>query len=332
MKHRKSRSIPYPIIAFILLFVGVLLLAWTLRVNAETGSYSVSAQVDAAIPTVPPDITKPVDGSETDTSPITVSGTCQTNTYENIMDNSVMSGSALCTSSGTFTLQISLFSGSNELIADSFNLTNNAGPASAPVTITYNPPIVTQPTGSQSSSGTTSTGSSSGSSGSGTSKPKSSTSTTTPALSLTTNFSYQGYYIGQSVQWQISINGGLSPYALSIDWGDGTSNLISRQASGLFTISHEYNQVSKSGHIIQIKVTDILGNTSYLQFFAVVNAPKQAVIIGSPAIPENFSSNKNWLFIAWPFYVVITLMTVSFWLGKREEFQDLNKHHLLRSS
>ncbi|RYF29241.1 MAG: hypothetical protein EOO17_02090 [Chloroflexi bacterium] len=54
-----------------------------------------------------------------------------------ILNNGVMVGSVMC-SNGSFTLQVSLFAGTNELSALVYDDLDQAGPVSNIVTVTYN--------------------------------------------------------------------------------------------------------------------------------------------------------------------------------------------------
>lgn len=111
------------------------------RLHAE--SYDVTATVPAALPSTPAFITSPTDQEHVTDSPITVSGTCPPNSYVTIYRDGVLSGMASCISN-TFSLQVSLVPGANELLAKVYNITNNEGPASPPITVYYD--VVTPPT------------------------------------------------------------------------------------------------------------------------------------------------------------------------------------------
>src|SRR6266550_3261904 len=100
-----------------------------------------------------------------------------------------MSGSAICTGSRIFELQIDLFPGKNDLTAHSFNINDNEGPVSAITTVYYDIPA---PSSGQ----------------------------TPNPLILKTAFIYKGYYVNQEVDWPLEISGGNKPYAFNIDWGD----------------------------------------------------------------------------------------------------------------
>jgi hypothetical protein len=310
IKSRKKRSVfSYPLFLFLLLCAGVFLIAWTFRAGADI---LVTAKVAGPPVTTPAVITSPADGDHFTSIPISVVGTCPANAaYVEIFRNNVMSGTALC-NGGAFQLSTDLFPGANSLVAHVFNVTDDEGPVSATVTVYYdvsNPP-----------SGIPVVPSSGGSSA--------------PNLPiLKTAFIYKGYHVGQPVEWPLELSGGLPPYAVSVDWGDGTSDLISRPQAGQFDIRHTYNQAggAKNSFTIKVKATDANGNGAFIQFFVIVTPPS----IGASGniftkSPPHISSGLSWLWIAWPLYVLILLMAVSYLLGEREELIILRKKGMLR--
>jgi hypothetical protein len=129
---------------------------------------------------------------------------------------------------------------------------------------------------------------------------------------------YRGVPPGQEITWPIDIIGGLAPYAVSIDWGDGTSDLVTRLAPGHFTVKHKY---TKSGGYLGsfpliIRAADSAGHTAYLQLTTIVNPATGATTSGgAKAGPTNFTN----LLVIWPLWIVLFLMVISFWLGERRE-------------
>jgi hypothetical protein len=137
-----------PITVLLLLCVGVLLCALTIRALAAD-TVTTTAVVPAPPLTQPADITNPTDGYQTTTQAITVSGTCPNNSYVNLSDNNIFTGTDTC-ASGTFQISLDLLSGSNQLQVQDYNITNTAGPASSPIVVIYTPP--TPPSGGGTSS------------------------------------------------------------------------------------------------------------------------------------------------------------------------------------
>jgi hypothetical protein len=312
IRSRKKRSIfSYPLFLFLLLCSGVFLIAWTFRANADV---LVTAKVSAPFVTQPAVITSPSDGTHFSLIPITVSGTCPANAgYVEIFDNNVMRGTAICDTSSNFQLSVDLFPGTNSLVAHVFNITDDEGPVSSAVTVYYDVP---QPPA-----------------GNPTAAPRSPSHGSPSLPVLKTAFIYRGYHIGQAVEWPLELSGGLPPYAVSVDWGDGTSDLISRSQPGQFNINHTYSQPgdTKNSFTIKVKASDANGNSAYLQFFVIVT-PQSIGAAGNifTKSPPHLSSGLNWLWIAWPLYVVILLMAVSYLLGEREELVILRKKGMLR--
>lgn len=309
---RKPKSrffLPYPLIIFLLLGTGVLLVNWSLKANAD--DILVTALVKGPTITGPAVITSPTNNTRFTAVPVTVSGSCPANAaYVEIFRNDFMSGSAMCTGSGTFELQIDLFPGRNDLTARSFNITDDEGPASAIVTVFYDQPAPAPGTPVSTGSG----------------KP----------LTVKTAFVYKGYYVGQTVQWPLEINGGSAPYALNVNWGDGTDSIISRKADGQFNISHTYKTAGgeRGNFIIKVQASDSAGGYTYLQFFVLVNAKSAAGAGGNiyTKPPPSLGGLAQWLWVAWPAYLSVFLMVVGYKLGEREEYLILRRRGQLRRS
>jgi hypothetical protein len=272
--------------------------------------------------------------------PITITGTCPTDTYVSIMRNNTFSGVGFCQANNTYSVKTSLYKGINKLIAQVYSRTDVPGPPSNMVSVTYNPPqpppVVTpdEPT-------PVATGDSS-SKRPATSSPKTNASkqpsrqaTITPVtdpLIFKTEFKYQGVYTGQPTDWQLAIEGGSAPYAISVDWGDGTTSVESRREAGAFALRHKYKKAGKyrGTYTATFTASDADGNKTYLQLVTVVNDPPAGVAVGSTG---NESSGfglggspaylQKILRYVWPGYGIVLLMLFSFWLGERRELRYL---------
>jgi len=133
----------HPMSILMLLCTGVLLAACTWSALAATTT--IHAVVPAPPLTAPAVITTPISGAQTAVQSLTVQGTCPDSSYVTLSDNGILAGVITC-SSGTFSISLDLSPGSNELQAQDYNITNDAGPVSSPVVVTYTP----QSTGSPS--------------------------------------------------------------------------------------------------------------------------------------------------------------------------------------
>ena len=325
---RKFLLIPYPLFVFFLICVGVYLVAWTVKAHADQ---TIKAVIHAQPVSQPADIDPSLtEGTHYTNIPIEISGSCPVNAaYVEIFRNGVMSGSAICYN-GRFDTLVDLFPGKNIIVAHVFNETDDEGPVSSSLDLYYDPP--------QSSQIDLETAQSS---------PDQ--NKTLPLL-LRTAFVYKGYYVGQEVEWPIEISGGTPPYALNVDWGDGVNDLISRVQDGELKLTHTYSKPGgyKGSYSVKVKASDSADQQAYLQYFLIVNPAGIISGINNKPAPlcvgysghfyaadlscsvQRILHKTSWLWVAWPFYIILVLMTMSFWLGEREEFLSLGRRHLLR--
>jgi hypothetical protein len=132
---------------------------------------------------------------------------------------------------------------------------------------------------------------------------------------------YRGSEPGQEVVWPIELVGGQAPYAVSIDWGDGTTEVITRLTAGPFTVKHTYQKVGGylGSYPLIIRAADAAGHTAYLQLTTIVNSPKGGT---GTSKPTDVITGQMLL---WPIWVVLFLMVLSFWLGERREKHVMTK-------
>jgi hypothetical protein len=282
------RSIGWRItLGFVALICGFILLVVQSSAFAAQQSQSGATGIEATIPSAPPTtaatITLPKNGQAFSTLPITVSGLCTNGLLVEIFDNNVFVGSVVC-AHGSYSLQISLFDGRNDLVARVYDALNQNGPDSATVTVTFSSAL-----------------------------PASG-----PRPALTTSYARRGADPGTLLSWPITLSGGTGPYAISIDWGDKSAiDLISRSTAGNFNIEHIYAQ---SGvYNVTVKATDVNGSATFLQLVGVANGPIQQSSSGSQS--GNVKVEK--VIIWWPFLIAMALTIVAFWLGKKHQLETI---------
>lgn len=322
-----KRTTSYPMLFMIMLCVGVFLASWTRYVTADPpqygpagGSYDVHLSVPGPPPTQPATIDSPVNGAVFTDIPITVSGSCPVNTYETLYRNGAFSGVALCSAVGDYSIQTALFPGVNQLQVRDFSPTDVGGPMSNIVTVTYNPPTPPPATTSTSSGG----------------KPAGSPGNIAEPLIFKTTFSYLGYYTGTTTHWDLDLEGGNPPYAISADWGDGQRSLISRPRAGTFTLDHQYKKAGgyKGSYVVNFSAIDQDSNQTFLQTMSIINNPPAG--LGTTHKPTPTIGNGTTTYLrtllryVWPGYAIVLLMLISFWLGERREFSYLKHHKRLR--
>jgi hypothetical protein len=323
-----KRNTSYAVLAMILLCVGVLLHQWTRIVSADdSSSYVVHASVPGPPPTTAATIDSPLTGITVTSSPIDVSGTCPVGTYEEVLRNNFSSGIALCDASGTYHLQIALFEGINQLIVRDYSFTDQAGPDSGITTVIYNPPVAT---GGGGTTGSTS-------SGSAPQQYNPGTPGIPEPLVLKTNYTFLGYYAGDPAHWIIHVEGGTAPYAISVDWGDGKTQLYSVKDASDVSIQHVYTKIGGYHGSYPVKITaiDVTGGKSFLQLLAIISNKPKTVFLGTtgssgPGTWLSGISISRAVTYMWSTYGIVLLMLASFWLGERRELFSLRRHGRLK--
>lgn len=286
----------------ILVAVGLMLAVASrgIMVSAQTvteqGSIDIGGTVPGPPPSSPAVIEQPHDGQIFDYQTIDVSGTCPLSTVVEIYKNNILAGSSLC-QNGNFSLKIDLIIGSNILIAKVKDNLNQYGPDSTPVTVTYRLK---------------------------TAAPVGPAGVTVPQLLIVPKSQYFGVREHQSYRLQLTILGGSPPYAVSVNWGDGQTDLISRPTAGQFDANHTYN--SKRVYYLKINASDPYGNKAFTQSVVIVSL--------SPLEPVKVQkiSTKNFLFLAWPLYVSSFAAVSTFWLGEKYEKHKIEDEELWKTS
>jgi hypothetical protein len=220
-----------------------------------------------------------------------------------VTDNQVGAGSASCDQTATFSLVISLVVGTNSLEAYHLDNLNQAGPTSNTVLVIYQPgstgPQILPATPTLATPAVTS----------GATNPGSN------QLTITVPYRFDGIQSDQSFTLHGSLEGGTPPYALQINWGDGSQTLLSQPLAGAFTEEHTYNKPGQ--FTIKLAASDSAGVTTYFQTTAAVGGTP-AVTPVSPTPPAPVVPAYK-LAIIWPVFLVTCLTAFSFWLG---EFYD----------
>ncbi|HEX7484222.1 MAG TPA: PKD domain-containing protein [Candidatus Saccharimonadales bacterium] len=259
--------------------------------NPIPGSYGLEATKTQPPPKEGATITTPGNGASFTTSPITVNGICLNDLLVQVYNNNVMVGSVMC-KGGSFTLQVSLFAGTNELTAIVYDDLDQAGPTSTVTTVTYN------------DSRLTAFGAS---------------------ITLTSSYGRRSAAAGSQLSWPLQLSGGAGPYAFSIDWGDGAGPELKSQAlSGVVTITHAYK---KAGiYQVNIKVTDVNGVSAFLQVIAVSSGKVDgAAANGDKSLSESTGAAK----VLWiPTVVSLVLLAPAFWLGRQSQLVSLRNKML----
>lgn len=254
--------------------------------NPQTGSIGLEGSISTAPPTRAATVTTPRDGAVFTSTPITVAGLCETGNLVKIFDNNVFVGSALCVG-GSYSLKIDLFSGGNQLVARVYDALDQAGPDSNTVTVTFNDAQYAQ-YGSR--------------------------------VTITSNYARRGAFPGDELVWPLVLNGGSGPYAISVDWGDGSvPTLQSQPVAGSFDVKHIY--ANAGIYVVTVRTTDKNGVAAFLQLVGVANGAVQT---------DGTKNNRgttitHTIVVWWPMLLFLALLPLIFWLGRRHELYVLRK-------
>jgi hypothetical protein len=252
-------------------------------VTNQSGAVGIQGTIPSPPPSRGATIAVPANGTVFTSTPITVSGLCPTGLLVKIFDNNVFVGSTTC-SKGSYSLQVDLFSNRNDLVARVYDALDQAGPDSNTITVIFNDAQFLQ-------FGT--------------------------RVSLSSVYAERGAPPGMELDWPILLNGGTSPYAISVDWGDGSPpDLLSVTSAGTITLKHIYKVAGI--YTVIIKATDKHGSTAFLQLIGQATGAIQNNKVGSNIIIEK---TMPW----WPSLVAIPLIFIAFWTGRRYEHRQIYK-------
>lgn len=255
--------------------------------NPQSGSVGVQGTVQGPPPTTAPTIATPANGSTFTNIPITVSGLCTTGLLVKVFANSIFVGSVVC-SGGSYSLQVDLFSGLNQLVARQYDALGQQSPDSSVISVNFNDAQFAQ-FGSR--------------------------------VTLTSQYAEKGANPGQTLTWPVSLSGGTGPYALSTDWGDGSATVLqSVSYPGEINLAHVYTTAGT--YNVVVKATDTNGTTAFLQVVGVSNGEATATNTnGSTGTTTIVKHNVLWT----PVVAAFSLSLLAFWLGRRFELSALRK-------
>lgn len=258
--------------------------------NPQSGSVGLEGTVPSPPPTQAATITVPGNGQSFKATPITVGGLCKTGLLVKIFSNNIFVGSANCTN-GSYSLQTDLFSGRNDLVARVYDALDQAGPDSNVVSVTYADTAFAQ-------FGT--------------------------RVSLNSIYAQLGADPGKVLDWPIILSGGFGPYAISVDWGDGTAPSIQSESfPGNISIKHTYK--SAGVYKVIVRATDANGSVAFLQLVGVANGKVSQGSTTGGAAGSSGGSTTNTTIIWWPMLLLLPLILSAFWLGRRHELFAIRK-------
>jgi hypothetical protein len=254
--------------------------------NPQSATQGFEATVLGTPPTQAATIAIPTNGQTFTNIPITVSGLCQTGLLIKIFANNVFVGAEQCANS-TYSLQVDLFSGTNDLVARDYDNLDQQGPDSNTVSVNFNDAQFAQ-------FGT--------------------------RVTLSSDYARQGVNPGSLLTWPLILSGGTGPYAVSVDWGDSSSSTLKSVAfTGVVNVTHTYNQAGV--YNIVAKATDANGTSAYLQLVGVANGK----INGNLSSTNSTTSSGKTIILWQPMLIAVPIILAAFWLGRRHELYVIRR-------
>ncbi len=203
-----------------------------------------------------------------------------------------MVGSVVC-ESGSFSIEVGLFPGKNELTALVHDEIDQVGPKSNVVTVNFN---------------------------------DTNFSAFGQSMTLTSSYGRRSSAAGSQLDWPLQLSGGNGPYAFSVDWGDGTeADLKSQSLAGVININHVYKRAGI--YAVNITVKDSNDVAAFLQVVALANGKVDGV--GSSEDDTNNTLNAIRPEIMWvPTIVSTVMLPFTYWLGRKSQMVSLRKKML----
>lgn len=301
----------------------------TSPIRASAVDYDVTATVPFSPPTIAAAFDASLSGKTVTTDTTSVFGSCQfmsPTTIVSIWRDGNLIGSVNCSSGGAFQLNIGLNLGSNTLIARTSSLSNNYGPDSSSIVMTYtipsSPGNPNQPTPTPTPTPTPSPPSSLA--------PGPQSSSPASDLTITTPTPFVLLDDRKEAAIQIVIKGGKGPYNVSINWGDGTTESSVIADLGTFSFKHAYE--AEGVYKVVATVMDVLGASEVYQFVvSATSLPGLSNLVTSSAGQTDTTLRLYMYVIGLIFllFLIIIILT-SFWLGRRYEYHELRDRLVVR--
>lgn len=321
----------------ILLLTGLFLYFNKSEVLAEqSSSVSVSVIVPGPPPTKGAMITSPKDGETfTDNNIIEVKGTCVEGTFVVIKSNNTVIGSTICKQSEKFDLKVQLLIGKNSLSALNYDNLNQAGPVTPPVAVS----VIKTITESKTETSTTTKTNNAQLAPSNTPTevvvpviPSNPSIIPGVSSNITNCDDYKSANLTTGGEPHVAVVcvprlfepkleqvlgvivwGGTPPYAVSVNWGDGSDEtLISLKSQSYRKETFSYKNAGN--YNITFRLKDSTGNTAIVQTAVQVNGAVTAPVTPISAL-TNELFNTSWLKTPVPLYVLAVTVTLGFWGG-----------------
>lgn len=242
-----------------LFFVGLVVFLWGPQ---SVGAEAVKAVVPSPPPNKAPTMVSPASNITFATKNIQVKGSCAVGLIVKTFKDTVFAGSTTCLADSTYEVQLDLEEGKNMLVTRQYDAVNQPSPDSDPLVVYYTPPQAPTIDNAQP--------------GNDPAAPR----IAKFELKIDYDYTLQSAFTNQAFRLPIRFAGGAPPYAVSVDWGDGGTSLVSRQTAEQFIAEHTFTKPGT--HPIKIRISDKDGTQAFLQFVLIVNGAPDVINIKTP--------------------------------------------------
>ncbi|MGB4762619.1 MAG: hypothetical protein WBP12_04680 [Candidatus Saccharimonas sp.] len=254
-----------------------------------------TAKVAAPIPATAAQVTSHDPEAVSATDSIELAGSCSyaaPTTVVEVHADGQFVASGVCSPSNTFAIPLILSPGRHLFILRTVNVTNDYGPDSNPTFITYAPSATTQEPQQTESNQPTNTGSTVTSGANG--------------LRIYSKSTYLLFGPDKDAEWVGYFAGGVPPYRVAIDWGDGTSSTYLANDSGQQSYRHTYT--SYRPLFATISVRDDKGTTVVAHIAAITPYAESSTGLAYVTGGESARINQIFLYVGYGTLATLVLL------------------------
>jgi hypothetical protein len=337
-KRLAHRQTSHGLLLLLLIAAGIILFFSLAGLEAAGITRNGQVNVTLTVPGTPPStgavITSPQTKSKVKKPLLQVTGTCPSGNIAAVYNNGQFAGSTICLTDNSFQATVQLRVGINTLQAQNYDDLNQSGPATSQIEVVFEPdnPALPIPAVVNTADDITLDPSIPD-----TLAPQPSENPchapvdpeATTELSLTVSCVTRNIFVGEKISLPISVLGGIGPYALSVDWGEGDSaQLYSLSKPGHHQLSHAYSVPRIKN--ISLLVADSSGQTYQLGTVISINDDGSDEITAAGVSPfQNALNNLTgiWLEVSVPLYWAVVTLFLGFWVGDLfQRFLGTKKH------